>query len=146
MKKQLNPNIFKITTIILLLTTIASSVFCIRLYFLNNDLKENADYTYNLYIEGITAEERKMYQEWIDNLDTDAYSAYNRGYKDGISEREENATDDNYSEAYDEGYNDAEKEHSELIENIIIFALISFIAFLFVINDKINRVLRQKRN
>lgn len=142
MKIKFNPNIFKITTVILLLVTIVLTALCIRLNFLNDDLEKDADYTYDLYIEGITVEERKMYQEWIDKLDTDAYSAYNRGYKDGIKEGEENAADENYSDAYDEGYHQAQNEHSEILDNIATFAILALIVFMFVINHKLNNALK----
>lgn len=142
-----NKRIFIVIIVVLSIICIALGVLCIKFYIDIGKYKDDADYTYDLYLEGISDEEKNMYQEWIDSLGTDEYSAYNRGYKDGISEGEENVADENYSEAYNEGYNDAEEEeHSEFLNRLAFIALIAVIAFLLSTNHKLNKALKIKQD
>lgn len=92
----------KIRLIITILSfaCITLSILCIRFYVDRDKYKKDAEYTYNLYLEGISDTEKNMYQEWIDSLGTDEFSAYRQGYSDGLDD------------GYDAGYDDAKSSKS----------------------------------
>lgn len=143
MKKQLNPNIFKITTIILLLTTIVSSVFCIKLYYLNDNLKEIADYTYDLYIQGITDEEKNMYQEWIDGLGTDELSAYKQGYSDGLNDGKKDFDADLYDDRHSNWYDEAEDEYYNRFIWLVLVVLVLNSIVILSFSKKITKLIER---
>lgn len=143
-KKENSIMAFKISTIILLLATIALGVICIKLNFLNKDLKENADYTYNLYVQGITDEEKNMYQEWIDGLGTDELSAYKQGYSEGLSDGQENFDSDLYDDGYSNGYDEAKDEYYNRFIWCLIVILVLNSIVIFSFTNKITK--RLERN
>lgn len=117
---------------------------CIKL---NSDIdkyKENADYTYNLYLQGISDAEKEMYQEWIDNLGADKLSAYKQGYSEGLSDGQENFDSDLYDDGYSNGYDEAKDEYYNRFIWCLIVILILNSIVIFSFTNKITK--RLERN
>lgn len=116
---------------------------CIKL---NSDIdkyKENADYTYNLYLQGISDEEKNMYQEWIDGLGTDELSAYKQGYSEGLNDGKNDFDPDLYDDGYSNGYNEAEnKYYNRFIWCLIVILILNSIV-IFNFSNKITKLLER---
>lgn len=135
---------------ILISITVLLSAICIVLGGLcikfNADIdkyKENADYTYDLYLQGISDAEKEMYQEWIDNLGTDELSAYKQGYSKGLSDGQENFDSDLYDYGYSDGYDEAEDiYYSKFIWCLIVILVLNSIV-IFSFSNKITKLLER---
>lgn len=106
-----------IATFIAIIVVIISIILCIKFHNDMNKYKEEAAYTYDLYVQGIDDYEKNKYQEWIDGLGTDEYSAYRQGYSDGEKSKQtdnrelesNNSGNENLS-IYRKGYSDGLKD------------------------------------
>lgn len=103
--------------IILFILCIILGILCIKFYIEADKSQSNADYTYNLYLQGISDEEKNKYQEWIDSLGTDEYSAYHQGYLDGKNDKplndrkvESDISNNEELSIYKKGYSDGLKD------------------------------------
>jgi len=112
MKRKIRPII-----VVLSLACVFLSALCIKFYVDMDKCKQESDYTYNLYLQGISDEEKDIYQKWIDSLGADEYSAYRQGYSDGkegkqVVEREveSDISDNENLSAYKKGYSDGLKD------------------------------------
>lgn len=134
---------------ILISITVLLSAICIVLGGLcikfNADIdkyKENADYTYDLYLQGISDAEKEMYQEWIDNLGTDELSAYKQGYSEGLSDGKNNYDSELYDNGYTEGYDNAKDEYyNKVIYTLLVLIILNFI-IMISISQKITKELK----
>lgn len=133
-------------SIIVLLTIlcIVLSGFCIKLNIDIDKYRDSADYTYNLYLQGISDTEKDMYQEWIDNLGTDELSAYKQGYSEGLSDGQENFDSDLYDDGYSNGYDEAKDEYYNRFIWCLIVILVLNSIVIFSFTNKITK--RLERN
>lgn len=137
MKKLYIKRTSTIIILILSLICVILGALSIKFYSDIDKYRKDAEYTYDLYLQGISDTEKNMYQEWIDNLGTDEISAYKQGYSDGLTDGE----DKEYTDSYDDGYNDGYNES----KNKFIYASLIMISinlvFLFSISQKITKKL-----
>lgn len=143
-KKYLKNNKHLLIVIFLLvILIIITGVFTIKTYCDAQQYKKDADYSYNLYLQGINDEEQNMYQDWIDNLGTDELSAYEQGYSAGISEGQEIESSESYDDGYTNGYNEAKSDYyNKVIYTLLVLIILNFI-IMISISHKISKMIER---